>query len=165
MQLALKSSNASDAKWWHRMASWVIKTRLVSQYSHGGIVIDGDLYHTNAQHGLHKVPAGWWEPSKWDIFDLDTRNDDFAKALFEDRQGAKYDWLGLLAFIGADIYTRDRLYCFEWCWIAMTQPEEDVRVTPELLLVAAHQIQQRKVFINHAGALKNDNRAQRRTYR
>ena len=137
MQLALKSTNASNATCWQRLASWAIKTRLVSQYSHGGIVIDGNLYYSNAQYGLHCVPVGWWEPEKWDIFELGDSGDAFALALYETRKGAKYDWPGLLAFIGADIYTKGKLYCFEWCWIAMTQPELKIRVTPELLLKVA----------------------------
>jgi len=139
MKLALRKNAPDGASAAQRFACAAIRARLVSQYCHGGIVIDGDLYHANAAHGLHKVPAGEWEPEKWDLFDVPNSNDLHAIWLFLKHEGAHYDWIGLLAFVGLRAGRDDWMYCFEWCWLAMTGRAPQGRVTPEMLLVTLHQ--------------------------
>lgn len=134
MQLALKKTPQADATLIQRLSSWAIKAQLVSKYSHGGIVINGAMYHSTSARGLHRLAPGEWTPESWDIFDVEGF-DEVALALFDKHQGAAYDWLSLLAFVrirGA----RDasKMYCFEWCWLAMTLHVNDERVTPEMLL-------------------------------
>ena len=46
MYLALKRTPASDATRAQREFAALTKWRLCSQYSHGGIVLDGWLYHS-----------------------------------------------------------------------------------------------------------------------
>lgn len=143
MQLALKSSDAIGANLLHKASSAIIKARLVSMYSHAGVAINGNLYHVTSERGLHCLTVGQWNPERWDIFDT-ACNDDFALQKFEELKGAKYDWLGLLAFVGARFYSFEKLYCFEWCWVAMGQPNTKLRITPELLLVAENRIRGKK---------------------
>jgi hypothetical protein len=135
MKLAFRKSAPSNATPWQRFACWVIRARLVSQYSHGGIVVQGWLYHSTAAKGLHKMAPGEWSPENWDIFDV---GGEWAhrsiSRLYLDYFGAQYDWFSLLAFVGLRVRDRRRLYCFEWCWLAMTGQPPAFRVTPEMLL-------------------------------
>ena len=140
MLLALRKTPPNKATRWQRLACWVIKARLVSQYCHGGIVIRGHLFHTTATHGLHDVPPGDWSPENWDLFDVGG-DDDEAMWQFMKHKGADYDWLSLLAFIGPRVRDSRRLYCFEWCWLAMTGEHPRERVTPEMLLVKNTKMQ------------------------
>jgi hypothetical protein len=133
MILALRRDPPSNANLLGRLFSRVIKARLVSDFCHGGIVIDGDLYQANSLHGLHKVPRGSWTPTNWVL--LDVQGDDAAAlALFKKHEGAQYDWMGLLAFVGLRAGRDGWMYCFEWCWLAMTGSNPTARVTPEKLL-------------------------------
>ena len=140
MQLALKKSPASDAGAWDKALSWLIKARLASSYCHGGIVIDGDLYHVMPREGLCRVAAGDWSPQRWDLFDIPRSGRgtacraQTALALFKRFAGADYDWLSLLAFVGLPIRDHARFYCFEWCYLGITQRLPHGRVTPERLL-------------------------------
>ncbi len=131
MQLALKHA-APDGFWskaFHYLTAW----RLLTKYPHAGIVHDGMLYHTTLAHGLH---ATVFKPDGWDLFDLNGK--DLDNWAFADHEGTAYDWFSLLAFI-LPWRVRDgsRLYCYEWCWLAMTGENPTRRVTPEDLLALA----------------------------
>lgn len=134
MKIALKTQAASSATAIERMATRVIKQRLVSQYCHGGIVIGGDLYHATSTHGLCKVQSSDWSPEKWQLIDIGTDRDLSALMLFEKIEGMPYDWFGLLAFAGLNAADSNKLYCFEWCWWAATGTPPTERITPEMLL-------------------------------
>jgi hypothetical protein len=134
MLLALKKTNPSNATRIQRLSAWVIKARLVSQYSHGGIVINGDLYHATAANGLHKLKAEKWTPEAWEIYDVggdDTR----ALELFELYKGAAYAWLRILTFVGVpQLSDATKMYCFEVCYLLRWQKMSTERMTPEILL-------------------------------
>ena len=133
MKLALKKSYASDAKWYEIGFSELIKIRLVSEYSHGGIVIGNTLYHVTMKDGLH---SSEFTPENWDLYEIGG-NDEKALSLFEKYKGTKYDYLGLFAFVTPfQPGSSKRMYCFEWCALAMGI-EMAPRVTPEMLLAAA----------------------------
>ncbi len=136
MKLALRKGPPYNATIWQRIACWVIKARLVSQYCHGGIVIDGNLYHATSSHGLHVLKDGEWTPENWDLIDIDT-DKELALHMWLRWAGAKYDWFSLLAFVGLTARDSSRMYCFEWCWLAITGEAPTFRVTPELLAMHA----------------------------
>lgn len=135
MQLAFRRTAADGANALKRAAAWLTRERLVSEYCHGGIVIDGLLYHVNADDNLHVTP---FSPEKWELFDVGDQYDPYALILFRQMEGTKYDWFSLLAFAIPHKSFRDssRLYCFEWMALAMGMPL-DGRVTPEKLLAEA----------------------------
>ncbi len=139
MYLALKRTPASDATRLERRFAALTRWRLVSQYSHGGIVLDGWLYHSALQHGglsrerfdMHTASDGW------DFVYLGPERDRDMLRLFRDYRGTPYDLFGLLAFVLPGHYDDPQsLYCFEWCALAMGIPLRQ-RMTPELLLLAA----------------------------
>jgi hypothetical protein len=108
----------------------------VSQYSHAGIVVNGRLLHATSGKGLHAVEPRDWSPERWDLIDFG--GDDAAvEATFRQYEGAHYDWFSLLAFVGLRVRDSRRMYCFEWCWLAMTGLVPTKRITPEMLLRAA----------------------------
>ena len=119
------------AKAFHRLTGWVLRT----DYAHAGIVRDGVLMHSNLANGLHSEP---FNAHGWDLFALP--EDRYHPGLFELHQGTGYDWFSLLAFVLPwRIRDRSRMYCYEWCWLAMTGNHPTRRITPEMLLALAHR--------------------------
>lgn len=131
MMLALRSQPATDAKWLDKQAHWLIKARLVTRYPHAGIVIGETLYHATAKRGLH---ASEYTPERWELFDLGDEMDAEVMELFNNLKGTQYDMFSLLAFIGIPFRDSKRMYCFEWCYLAMTGEQPKTRVTAETLL-------------------------------
>ena len=129
VHLALRKSDSHTL--FGRLFNIVTRWRLHTDYPHAGIVIDSSLYHTTFDRGLHRVP---FSPDGWDLFPVDVSPHD-VKSLYLVRKGAKYDAISLLAFV-LPWRVRDskRLYCFEWCWLALTGSNPSGRVTPEKLL-------------------------------
>lgn len=150
MLLALRKDPPVGATLWQRFSCWVIRARLVSQYSHGGIVIDGALYHITSFGGAHVLQPGQWSPARWDLVDVGG-DDTQAVELFRRVQAPPkapmrrliwrmvngYDWFSLLAFAGPPVRVSWLRYCFELCWLMRTGEEPSRRVTPEALLFLA----------------------------
>lgn len=133
MKLALRRTAAENATWAQRQFAALTRWRLCSVYCHGGIVIGDRMYQANAKYGLHDCD---FTPERWDLFDLGDERDAAALALFSELEGDKYDYLGVLGFGLPVRGDADRLYCFEWCALAMgVEPQR--WMTPEKLLLAA----------------------------
>ena len=132
--LALKREHSKTATLGQRIASWAIKARLVSQFSHGGIAVDGAMYHSTTGKGVHFLKPGELAPDEWDLFpviaDMEQVISRFAAV-----QGWRYDFLSLLAFAGIRARDSERFYCFELCWFLLTGEKPAGRVTPERLLL------------------------------
>lgn len=142
MKLALRRTAASDAKWFQRFFAWLTKVRLVSVYCHGGIVIGDTLYQANAKHGLH---TSEYNPDHWDLFELGSERVIQTLNLFRFLKGSKYDYLGVLGFGIPGIRGNNRkLYCFEWCAMAMGIPHENWMTPEKLLLGVVEQLCQDK---------------------
>ena len=130
MKLALRASAAAGATLPERAFAAFTRARLASRWCHGGIVIGDRLYQANARNWLHDTG---YHPAKWDLFDVGNDNDAWALQLYESLQGARYDYLGVLGF-GLPVKGSDaRLYCFEWCALALGVPQHRW-MTPERLL-------------------------------
>jgi uncharacterized protein YycO len=138
--LALRKTHADGASWLARVASWATKARLVSQYCHAGMVVDGELSHATPAHGLHAVAAGDWQPDKWVMIDCGNALDHRVRWALPRIVGAPYDWFSLLAFVGLRTRSRRCLYCFEWCWYCLTGELPTLRITPEMLIEKAYEL-------------------------
>ncbi len=134
MFLALRREAPTNPTLSQKIVCWTIKARLVSEFCHGGIVIDGVLYHATAARGLHSMQPGEWTPDNWRLEDVGG-DDAAALDLFKKHAGAHYDYIGLLAFVGFRAGRDDWMYCFEWCYLAMTGKNPIGRVTVEKLLL------------------------------
>lgn len=133
MKLALRRAAADDATWLQRAFACLTRWRLCSVYAHAGIVIGDRLFQVNAKSGLHEST---YTPERWDLFELGDSLDADALELFDALRGAGYDYLGVLGF-GLPVQGDDeRLYCFEWCALAMGMQHQRW-MTPEKLLIAA----------------------------
>lgn len=131
--LALRKTPPTDATPWQRCFAALTRWRLLSQYSHGGIVIGSRMYHVTAAGGLHRSS---YDPTLWDTFDIGG-DDAAALDLFHRLRGAKYDYIGLLGFVLPwNFNDHQRMYCFEWCALCLGIPIDD-RITPERLLAEA----------------------------
>lgn len=95
MMLALRKTPPTDATPCQRRFAALTRWRLVSQYSHGGIVIGGMMYHVTAADGLHRSS---YDPTLWDTFDIGG-DDAAALDLFHQLRGAQYDYIRLLGFV------------------------------------------------------------------
>lgn len=134
MQLALKTT--SDPGLLKRLFFWLTRWRLLTDYPHAGIVVGGLLFHTNLANGLHAQP---FDPDGWVLLELPDVHD--VGALFALHRGTPYDWFSLLAFILPwQVRDGDRMYCYEWCWLAMTGEVHPGRVTPEMLIWKANTV-------------------------
>lgn len=133
MLLALRTQPASDANWLDVSAHNVIKARLVTAYPHGGIVIDGWLFHSTARRGVHKLAPGEWTPRRWELREFGG-DDDNALEIFRQREGFGYDWIGLLPFVGIPGSDRNRDYCFELVYHMRMLERPRGIVTAETLL-------------------------------
>jgi hypothetical protein len=134
MKLALK--HAPPRGFWKRAFHRLTAARLVTRYPHAGIVIGSELLHSNLSNGLHREP---FEPTGWDLFDLGDA-DDLTLLRFRDFEGTPYDVFGLLAFVLPwNVSDSSRMYCYEWCWLAITGVQPRGRVTPEDLLALIAQ--------------------------
>lgn len=131
MKLALRATAATDANLAERAFASLTRWRLASQWCHGGIVIGDRLYQVNARHGLHQSD---YTPDRWWLLDLGGEHDERALRLFAELDGAGYDYLGVLGFGLPWVRGDDeRLYCFEWCAMAMGVPHHRW-MTPERLI-------------------------------
>lgn len=146
MYLALRSGPATDATWLDKLFIWVIKERLVTVWPHAGIVVGGKLYHATARHGFC---ATEYTPHRWTLIPLGDERDAEVQALAEEliAKGTGYDFAELLDFTPLRLAVKlarlvpplrrwldGRLYCYQWCWLAMTRSLPTSRVTAELLI-------------------------------
>lgn len=157
MYLALRRDAATDAKWLDHFFIWVIQARLVTDYPHAGIVIGDQLYHATARHGFCKTP---YTPERWELHDLGTERDAEVLAMAEDRiaRGTGYDFAELFDFTPLRVLVKvarkvpalrrwldNLLYCFQWCWLAMTGSYPTRRVTAERLLALLARMRAEKM--------------------
>lgn len=114
------------------------RARLLTQWPHAGIVIDGTMTHCTLSGGLH---LSNWNAAHWDVVPLPESLVPRLRQRYQERAGAKYDAISLLAFLLPWRISDDRrMYCYEWCWYAMTGANPHWRVTPEQLLWLAHRM-------------------------
>jgi hypothetical protein len=128
--LAFRRTPPSNPTLFQSVASFVTKARLVSQYCHGGVIVNNELLHVNTKHGLHKED---WTPENWDLFEVKADKQKILD-LYERYKGTPYDWFSLIAFVGFSASDSDKLYCFEWMYLALTGMNPNFRVTPETLM-------------------------------
>ncbi len=122
-----------------RLFALATRARLLTQWPHAGIVMGGELLHATLAHGLHAVPFD--APDQWDVLPLPDCLAEQVRQRFLERQGAQYDAISLLAFLLPwRVSDARRLYCFEWCWYALTGANPSWRVTPEQLLWLAARL-------------------------
>lgn len=136
MKLALRRSPDSG-QWNHRAAAAIIRIRLMTRYPHAGIVIGDTLHHATASHGVASEPFTGGD--NWRL--VDVGGDDVAAlALFEQEAGKGYDWFSLLAFALIPATDSRRWYCYELAHYLMTGQRPKDRVTPEDLILLAHDM-------------------------
>lgn len=131
MLLVFRREVEKQASVLDKAGSALIKGRLVSDFYHGGVVLNGTLMHSTASKGLHSLP---FNPQGWVIYDAGSGRDAEALDLFIKHEGSAYDWFSLCAFVVPwRMSDAQRWYCFEWQWYCLTGEVPTFRVTPEKL--------------------------------
>lgn len=116
-----------------RLFALATRARLLTQWPHAGIVVGNELMHTTLADGLHAIPFD--NPMDWDTLPLPESLGGLVRERFMERRGAQYDALSLLVFLLPwRVSDARRMYCYEWCWYALTGTNPNWRVTPEQLL-------------------------------
>jgi len=127
--LALRKTDAPGIA---KLFSKFTRLRLITQYPHAGIMINGTLLHITAKHGM-RADRGL-DLSDWEFFCVDASASEVIKR-YEQHINAKYDWVSLLAFVLPwRVSVSKWLYCYEWCYLALTGNLPKRRITPEELL-------------------------------
>jgi len=122
-----------------KLFSVATRIRLMTQWPHAGILVGNELMHATLADGLHVEPFS--NPAEWDVLPLPESLAGLVRERYLERQGAQYDAFSLLAFLLPwRISDSRRMYCYEWCWYAMTGANPNWRVTPEQLLWCAHHL-------------------------
>jgi len=129
---ALLALRKTDPKgFFPKLFSRLTRLRLMTRYPHGGIVVDGVLYHATFKNQLNCED---FNPDGWDLFHVPVNRNVVLLRFFRS-YGAKYDWISLLAFIVPwRVSMSEWFYCYEWCWFALTGEMPKRRITPEDLL-------------------------------
>ena len=108
------------------------KTRLVTDYPHAGIVVDGVLYEATFKHGVRSIK---FNPVGWDLFTINKINKIDLLTRFEQVEGRPYDWFSLLAFVVPFRASMAKwFYCYELCSFMLDGHNPSKRITPEILL-------------------------------
>lgn len=138
--LALCNQNAPGLPGLFSLAT---RARLVTQWPHAGMVVNGVLLHANLANGLHA--SAFTGGPGWDLISLPDAIAPQVQGLFDKYKGAQYDAISQLAFVLPwRVSDGGRLYCYEWCYLAMTGQNPHWRMTPEQLLFAASRINEVK---------------------
>jgi hypothetical protein len=127
--LALRKTDAPGIG---KIFSKLTRARIITKYPHAGIMINGTLLHITAKNGMRADRE--INLKDWEFFCVDADSSEVIKR-FEEHKSAKYDWLSLLAFVLPwRVSVSKWLYCYEWCYLALTGIVPKRRITPEELL-------------------------------
>ena len=108
------------------------KARLVTQYPHAGIMIDGVLYEATFKHGVRSVK---FDQTGWHLFTIDKVDKNDLLTRFKQVEGRPYDSFSLLGFVVPFRVTVAKwFYCYELCSFMLDGNIPAKRVTPETLL-------------------------------
>ncbi len=143
LYLALRHSRPKS--FFHRIFDSMTRIRLVTNYPHAGVAMFGSggirLLHTNLAKGLHSQDLSGAEIEGWHFVALPKEIELSVNVRFFQRMRSGYDWFSLLAFVLPwRVSDSSRMYCFEWCWYAMTGENPSFRVTAEMLLAKAAEM-------------------------
>lgn len=128
--LALRKTNAPG--FFPGIFSKLVRARIVTEYPHAGIIANGKLLHITKKDGLHAVED--IDLDQWDLFIVDIDSSEVLER-FRKHGHCKYDLVSLLAFVLPwRVSVSEWLYCYEWCFVAITGKLPMRRVTPEDLL-------------------------------
>jgi hypothetical protein len=129
MKLAFRKTNASGflPTLFNRYTKWSLKT----DYPHGGVLIDGVLWHTTPK-GL--MPEVFNNHNDFDVFDTPV-SDKIALNRISEYKGIRYDGIGLIGFkLPWRFSDSNALYCFEVLWLALTGENPSKPISPDTVM-------------------------------
>ncbi|SDS22088.1 Permuted papain-like amidase enzyme, YaeF/YiiX, C92 family [Halopseudomonas xinjiangensis] len=99
------------------LSSWALRTALMSEWSHCGVIMEDDktVIEASAKHGVVETPVEkFTRYGRWVIQDVPVPDEAAAYAAAREELGKGYDWLGLLGIAAQrDWNHADRWFCSE----------------------------------------------------
>lgn len=129
MKLAFRKTNTPGffPGLFNRYTKWSLKT----DYPHGGVIIDGILWHTTPK-GLQ--PEVFNNHNDFDVFDT-LVSDKIALNRISEYKGIRYDGIGLIGFKLPWRFSDSKaLYCFEVLWLALTGENPNKPISPDTVM-------------------------------
>jgi hypothetical protein len=129
MKVAFRKTNAPGliAGLFNRSTKWTLKTG----YSHGGVVIGDQLWHTTRSGFLAEK---FTDHENWDLFETNV-TDKIASERLTKVLKMRYDPLSLLGFKLPFRFSDSKgLYCFEVQWIALTGMHPNQPISPDTVM-------------------------------
>lgn len=129
MKLAFRKTNAPGffPGLFNAYTKWSLKTG----YSHGGVVIGDQIWHTT-KHGV--MPETFELTEAWDLFETCV-SDKIALERCTKVHGMRYDPASLLGFkLPIQISDSRGLYCFEFQWLALTGEHSRNLISPDTVM-------------------------------
>jgi hypothetical protein len=129
MKVAFRKTNAPGliAGLFNRYTKWTLKTG----YSHGGVVIGDQLWHTTKSGFLAEK---FTDHENWDLFETPV-TDKIASERLTKVLKMRYDPFSLLGFKLPFRFSDSKgLYCFEVQWIALTGMHPNQPISPDSVM-------------------------------
>lgn len=109
------------------IAHWGICLRTLSKHSHAELVIDGKCYSSSDRDDGVRAKVINLGSGRWEVYDLPKADKLKALSWFYEHKGAKYDWLGILAWVLPVVkHSRGKFVCFEavGCMLGLPDPHK-----------------------------------------
>jgi hypothetical protein len=118
----------------YRFFDWLIRTSTKGQFSHSELVIDVgagyyDCYSSSNRDGGVRIKRMKLPSSKWQLVKLDIKADT-VEAYYQKTKSQKYDLFGAISSTIPFYQSKERQFCSEWCFNAITGKDSGWRFSP-----------------------------------
>lgn len=140
-KIYLACYHGKASKRWHRICDGITKFFTRGKYSHCELAIHlcdnkYKCYSSSYRDGGVRVKTMTLDPVKWDLIPLDITPTQLER-YFNATKGSHYDLLGALGVVSGLRQHKDKYFCSEWCFNALTGGQEGWRFSPvQLSLIA-----------------------------
>lgn len=126
-----------------------------SEISHCELVMpDGRWLSASAMDGGVRAKRIDYKPEHWELIPVPWANACWIEEVFERHQGKGYDWAGIFLsqLLGSGLHSERRMFCSEFCAVALGFTGIGQRYSPVLLGETVHRIN-RLPFVQLAHSL------------
>lgn len=129
-----------------------------SIYSHCEIVMpDGRWLSASAMDGGVRAKRIEQKPEHWELIPVPWANARLIESVFDQHEGKGYDWAGIFLsqLLGSGLHSERRMFCSEFCAVALGFTGIGQRFSPVLLGETIHRIN-RLPFVQLAHSLAEE---------
>ena len=132
-----------------------IRTWTGSVYSHCELVMpDGRWLSASAMDGGVRAKHIDYKPEHWELIPVPWANAKLIESVFDRHEGKGYDWAGIFLsqLLASGLHSERRMFCSEFCAVALGFHGLGQRFSPVLLAETVHRIN-RLPFVQLAHSL------------